>query len=224
MKQVIARIKLNPGQGGFFDPVTRIHLTHGDPVQDVYAGMNTEGLKAAVRNKRISLVSGSLGSSVAPFKFVRRQDGKIVIVPNAVQQSENVQQNNVTKKTNKTNSVPKKTKPTIVEQPKDTLSAVPAVEETPVVQEAVQSEQPVVQETIAPVETAEPVIVPQEETTNNDTVVESQIDITVRSDSDIPVSDIIEDQEESMVTDNNDNTNNVPFRRNKKNKRKYNDN
>lgn len=90
MKRVIARIKLNPGQGGYFDPITRIHLTHGDPERDVYAGMNTEGLKQAVRNKRISLVSGSLGDFIPPFKLVRQSDGKVVLVAN--NQKKNTQQ------------------------------------------------------------------------------------------------------------------------------------
>ena len=82
MRKVIARVKLNPGQGGYFDPITRIHLTHGDPERDVYAGMNTEGLKAAVRNKRISLVSGSLGEFIPPFKLVKQANGKVVLIAN----------------------------------------------------------------------------------------------------------------------------------------------
>lgn len=81
-KQVIAKVKLNPGQGGYFDPITRIHLTHGDPEREIYAGMNTEGLKAAVRNKRISLISGSLGEFIPPFKLVKQPDGKVVLVTN----------------------------------------------------------------------------------------------------------------------------------------------
>ena len=77
MKQEIARIKLNPGQGGYFDPITRIHLTHGDPIKVVYAGMNTTGLKAAVRSKRISIISGSLGDFSPPFKLIKGKDGKV---------------------------------------------------------------------------------------------------------------------------------------------------
>ena len=77
VKQEIARIKLNPGQGGYFDPITRIHLTHGDPIRTVYAGMNTTGLKAAVRSKRISIISGSLGDFSPPFRLVKGKDGKV---------------------------------------------------------------------------------------------------------------------------------------------------
>lgn len=91
MKKVIARVKLNPGQGGYFDPITRIHLTHGDPERDIYAGMNTEGIRAAVRSKRISLVSGSLGNFVAPFKLIKTADGKVVLVDNKVTKSKDQQ-------------------------------------------------------------------------------------------------------------------------------------
>lgn len=139
MKKVIARVKLNPGQGGYFDPITRIHLTHGDPERDVYAGMNTEGLKQAVRNKRITLVSGSLGEFVPPFKLVRQADGKVVLVAN--NQKKNVQPDVAVKKDDITKAVveqkkevkqpveDKKAKPVITEQ-----KAQPAVETTPVVE------------------------------------------------------------------------------------------
>lgn len=79
-RQIIAKVKLTPGQGGFFDPVSRVHLTHGSPVADIYAGTNTEGLKKALRNRTISLVSGSLGEQKSPFKLVRKEDGKVVLV------------------------------------------------------------------------------------------------------------------------------------------------
>lgn len=102
VKKVIAKVKLNPGQGGYFDPITRIHLTYGNPEGEVYAGMNTEGLKAAVRNKRISLVTGSLGESVPPFKLVKQKNGKVALVMN--NPSKVVQQKNKTEKNTKASS------------------------------------------------------------------------------------------------------------------------
>ena len=82
MRKVIARVKLNPGQGGYFDPISRIHLTHGDPEKDIYSDMNVSGIKAAVRNKRISLISGSLGDISPAFKLIRRPDGKVALIAN----------------------------------------------------------------------------------------------------------------------------------------------
>lgn len=121
MRKVIARVKLNPGQGGYFDPITRIHLTHGDPERDVYAGMNTEGLKTAVRNKRISLVSGSLGEFIPPFKLIKQADGKVVLVANNqkknIQPTKTVNKKNVTVSQKKEESTPNiEVEPTVKEQ------------------------------------------------------------------------------------------------------------
>ena len=84
-RQVIAKIKLNPGKGGYFDPITRIHLTHGDSEKPVFAGMNTANLRKAVRDKRITITSGSLGDFTPPFKLVKNADGKVVLAPNKVE-------------------------------------------------------------------------------------------------------------------------------------------
>ena len=124
VKKVIAKIRLNPGQGGYFDPITRIHLTYGSPEGEVYAGMNTEGLKAAVRNKRISLVSGSLGEFVPPFKLVKQSNGKVALVVNS--QDKTVQKSSVTKQKT-VNPVKQEEKiadikvETVTEQPEQTI-------------------------------------------------------------------------------------------------------
>lgn len=233
MKQVIARIKLNPGQGGFFDPVTRIHLTHGDPVKDVYAGMNTEGLKAAVRSKRISLISGSLGNNVAPFKFVRRQDGKIVIMPNKVQDTSKQEETAAPKAKTKTVNVPKKPKSALkiqsslpaepVEKPvTEAPPVIPEVPEIPVIPaEPVISEVPVVPETVAAPEEPEPSVTIVQD---NNNVTEIPVDIIPESvDIAVPV-DVTEEQQDDIVTSDSSSTDNIPYKRYKKNKKKYNDN
>ena len=107
--KVIAQIKLNPGKGGYFDPISRIHLTHGNPFADVYAGTNTTGLKQAVYNKRISLISGSLGVIEPPFKLVKGKDGRMVLVPNKGNEKVEVQ---------KAKEVKVKTEQPKVEEPK----------------------------------------------------------------------------------------------------------
>lgn len=84
-RQVIAKVKLNPGKGGYFDPITRIHLTHGDSEKPVFAGMNTTNLRKAVRDKRIKITSGSLGEFTPPFKLMKNADGKVVLAPNTVE-------------------------------------------------------------------------------------------------------------------------------------------
>lgn len=144
MKKVIARVRLNPGQGGYFDPITRIHLTHGDPERDVYAGMNTEGLKSAVRNKRISLISGSLGEFVPPFKLVRQSNGKVILVTN--DQKKHQQQKVEKLSVKKENSNPKVS---VEEKPVDIKDEITVKEpekklEVPVVKDIPESSQDIV--------------------------------------------------------------------------------
>ena len=83
MTKVIARVRLNPGKGGYFDPISRIHLTHGEPEKDVLSSMNVTNLRQAVRNKTISLVTGSLGSSTPAYTLTRNNNGKIMLVANS---------------------------------------------------------------------------------------------------------------------------------------------
>lgn len=119
-RQIIAKVKLTPGQGGFFDPVSRVHLTHGSPVADIYAGTNTEGLKKALRNRTISLVSGSLGEQKSPFKLVRKEDGKVVLV-----RTDNVNKTTVEEvKTITAKVAPRSKKQEIKEAEKDATSVV----------------------------------------------------------------------------------------------------
>ena len=130
MKKVIAKIKLNPGQGGYFDPITRIHLTYGSPEREVYAGMNTEGLKAAVRNKRISLVSGSLGEFVPPFKLVKQANGKVALVvnkPNKVAQKESVEKKEIVKPLKQTEKLVDVKVETVTEQPEQVTVVKPEI-------------------------------------------------------------------------------------------------
>jgi hypothetical protein len=61
---VIGIVRLAPGQVGYFDDVTRIHLTIASPEKPVISGMNTANLKRAVKSGRILLTTGSLDATV----------------------------------------------------------------------------------------------------------------------------------------------------------------
>lgn len=65
--QIIGNVRLAPGQVGFYDEHTRIHLTIANPEKPVFSNMNTSILKTAVRSGRLLLV-GSLDAAevVAP--------------------------------------------------------------------------------------------------------------------------------------------------------------
>lgn len=60
MRIKIAEIRLAPGQVGFYDELTNIHLTLSRPFATVYQGMNTSRLQQSVNSGRLILVQGSL--------------------------------------------------------------------------------------------------------------------------------------------------------------------
>ena len=60
MRNVKAIISLSPGEVGFFDDLSRTHLTVNRPRAEVYEHTNTEGLIRAVRSRAIRLERGTL--------------------------------------------------------------------------------------------------------------------------------------------------------------------
>lgn len=58
--EAIAKVKLSPGEVGFFDELTRIHLTIANPEAVVYKDMNTENIKVSVASGRLILTGGTL--------------------------------------------------------------------------------------------------------------------------------------------------------------------
>lgn len=65
----IAVIKLAPGQVGYYDELSRIHLTIGNPERVIYAGTNCSQLRKSVKSGRLRLISGSLGEDKIPTKI-----------------------------------------------------------------------------------------------------------------------------------------------------------
>lgn len=60
MSRLIAKIKLAKGEVGYFDELTRIHLTLGRPTANIYDYMNTSRLRRSVTSKVLILTAGSL--------------------------------------------------------------------------------------------------------------------------------------------------------------------
>lgn len=81
MNNVIATIKLAPGRVGFYDELSRIHLTLGAPTAAIYSGTNCARLRRAVRDGVIKLVDGTLGGNIPPFKIVN-VNGKLKLASN----------------------------------------------------------------------------------------------------------------------------------------------
>ena len=65
----IAVIRLAPGQVGYYDELSRIHLTIGNPERAIYAGTNCSQLRKSVKSGRLRLISGSLGEDKTPIKI-----------------------------------------------------------------------------------------------------------------------------------------------------------
>ena len=73
MNDIIATIKLALGEVGFYDPLSGIHLSIGNPIAYVRAGVNTSRLQSSVRSGRLVLVEGSLGNPPPePISFAPR--------------------------------------------------------------------------------------------------------------------------------------------------------
>lgn len=64
MRRPIARIKINAGNPGWYDPLTNIHLTISRPEAIVFEGANTSNIKKGVAYKLISVIDGDLDVNV----------------------------------------------------------------------------------------------------------------------------------------------------------------
>ena len=70
-KEIIATIHLAPGRVGFYDPLSRIHLTLSHPEAYVYSGTNCASLRRNVKSGIIRILEGTLGEDVPPLKIVK---------------------------------------------------------------------------------------------------------------------------------------------------------
>jgi len=58
-REIIAEIKLAPGEVGYYDEYSRIYLTLSKPTAYVYAGTNCTQIKRSIKYGRLRLISGS---------------------------------------------------------------------------------------------------------------------------------------------------------------------
>lgn len=58
-RDIIAEIRLAPGEIGYYDEYSRIYLTNQNPVAKVYAGTNTTQIVRSVASGRLLLISGT---------------------------------------------------------------------------------------------------------------------------------------------------------------------
>lgn len=60
MKKIIAVVKLSRNKIGYYDPLTRIHLTIADPTAEVTSDLNVSNLKEALKYGVIQVTKGDL--------------------------------------------------------------------------------------------------------------------------------------------------------------------
>ena len=60
MANKIAIVRLAPGEIGYYDSLSRIHLTLGNKEAIVYSDMNNSKLRQDIKSGKIELVSGTL--------------------------------------------------------------------------------------------------------------------------------------------------------------------
>lgn len=65
MRKPIAKIRIAPGNPGWYDSLTNTHLTITRPEAIIYEGFNTTNIKKGVSYKLIHVIDGSLDSNVA---------------------------------------------------------------------------------------------------------------------------------------------------------------
>lgn len=58
--QTIAKIKLSSGNVGWYEPLSRIHLTLSNPIAEVKAGTKLEGIRKSLAYGTIILLEGSV--------------------------------------------------------------------------------------------------------------------------------------------------------------------
>lgn len=148
-KNVIARVKLNLGQVGYFDDLTQIYLTRQNPYADVIAGMNCTTLVNAVKAGKICVVEGSIQQNSIVKKLFK--------LPQTVISAEKeVAQNTSAKAEEKSVATPEP-----VEKQGQEVN-ISATEETPAVEEIIPTEEvkEVAQEVVeSPAEETKPMIV-----------------------------------------------------------------
>lgn len=64
MRAPIAKIRINAGNPGWYDPLTNIHLTITRPEAFVYEGSNVTNIKRSINHGLVHVIEGSLEEEV----------------------------------------------------------------------------------------------------------------------------------------------------------------
>ena len=139
MSRVIATIRLAMGRVAYYDELTRIHLTIDNPIQEIYEGMNLTNIRKGVKNKSLTLLSGSLD--------VKNEDDKNNFIPvDNIKSAINKEEKKVKEVKENKDTEEEKSKEVIVEEDKN---------QEPIIEEKVEEIKPKESETESDTNTSE---------------------------------------------------------------------
>ena len=85
-REIMATIRLCAGRVGYYDPLSRIHLSIARPEANVLSGTNCAQLRRSVKDGVIRLLNGTLGEDVPPFRLVKNNNGTYSLTANTAEE------------------------------------------------------------------------------------------------------------------------------------------
>lgn len=70
----IARIKMSPGNVGWYDPLSRIALSQASPEADVFSEMNLSTIRRGLTFGSITLIEGSVSEEDIIVKLIQEEE------------------------------------------------------------------------------------------------------------------------------------------------------
>ena len=83
MENIIAKVRIAPGEIGYYDEVSGVHLNQSNPIAEIKAGTNCSVLRRSVKCRRLILLEGSLGRPRTLFEILHpsKSHQEMVITP-----------------------------------------------------------------------------------------------------------------------------------------------
>lgn len=85
MRAPIAKIRINAGNPGWYDPLTNIHLTITRPEAIVYEGSNITNIKKGISFGLVHVIEGSLEETKATVQITKEKDVEVREVASQVE-------------------------------------------------------------------------------------------------------------------------------------------
>lgn len=143
MRRPIARIRINAGNPGWYDPLTNIHLTISRPEAMVFEGSNTTNIKKGVAHKLVCVVDGDLDVNTVSVETKEEIVKSVREVAQPIEQAQVIETKEPVKEEVK---VEETIVEPVEEKIEEAVEATEEVTEEPVVEEVVEVAEEVVEE------------------------------------------------------------------------------